>query len=118
MGMEEEALRLLGLALLASEIDDDEVEFNEEGEIVKIPSGWVIQYLVAVSGYSGDEWVDISEVFYSEYPLDYEGVLDNAGLDIDSGLYIGKGEEQGYSVDNTPIRKEDIPENARIVKSD
>ena len=96
--------------------DDEEPEWDESGDrLISVPKGWVVEYLITTAGYSGDEWFEISETVYGTVGQDVEDVISGAGLDADTGLYIGKGEEQDYSVAETPIRRTDIPEKARFI---
>ena len=113
MGMEEEALRLLGLALLASEIDDDEIEFDEDGRITKLPSGFSVEYLVSLEGYSGGDWLSFSETVYGGRGFSAEEIQEAVDA---PPVYLGKGNQIEPSISETPIRTSDIPKKARTFK--
>ena len=115
----EDALKAFGFLALLEELDKEEFEYDEEGRLTSVPTEFTVEYLVAIAGYDGDEWGDYSEKVYGPPNLSDDEVIQLAGGDPESsGLYIGKGDEQGYSVAETPIRKKDIPKGSRVVKSD
>ena len=96
--------------------DEEKPEWDESGDrLVSVPEGWVVEYLITTAGYNGGEWTEISETVYGKVDEDIEDVISRAGLPLDTDLYIGKGEEQDYSVAETPLRRTDIPEDSRFI---
>ena len=94
---------------------EESVEYDDEGRITFLPEGYVVEYLVTNAGYEGREYVEISETVYGPLSMDPDEIISEAGFDPEgSGLYVGYGDEQEFSISETEILEKDIPKRKRI----
>ena len=112
----QKALEAFGFLALVSELDEEEEpEYDEQGRVVYLPDGWLVEYIVTTVGYQPPSRAlqEYSETVYGDMGLDDEELGEMAGI---PELYIGgRGEESDISVAETAIREEDIPKKARFV---
>ena len=98
--------------------DEDQPRYDDEGNLVYIPEGWAVEYLVSAEGYFAADYQRVSELVYGGLGATQNQILSALDLPTDTGLYMGYGIEAEYSLAATPLRKTDIPETARFMRED
>ena len=98
--------------------EEDLPRYDEDGRLIYIPEGWAVEYLVAAEGYHGADFQRVSEVGFGWLGVSDKAILRALDLPEDTGFYLGYVQEVEYSIAETPIRRTDIPEAARFIRTD